>query len=105
MLGGRSDVLDVRVVSPLAQRIANVADRERLAPAVARERALSKDRDRDRHLVVMHGLHTDNENLYGLIFNTGALDLDTVVDEICLALQRRSERLSAPPQAPGVASD
>ena len=35
--------------------------------------------------------------LYGLIFNTGALDLDTVVDEICLALQRRSECLSAPP--------
>jgi cytidylate kinase len=105
LLGGRSDVLHVRVVSPLAQRIANVADRERLGPAVARQRVLSKDRDRDRHLVVVHGLRPDNENLYGLIFNTGALDLDIVVDEICLALQRRSERFSAPPQARAVASD
>jgi MFS family permease len=105
LLGGRSDVLDIRVVSPLAQRIANVACRERLAPAVARQRVLSKDRDRDRHLVVMHGLRPDDQDLYGLIFNTGALDLDTVVDEICLALQRSGERLSAPPRADEVAGD
>jgi hypothetical protein len=30
----------------------------------------------------------DDESLYDLILNTGALDLDTVVDEICLALRR-----------------
>jgi CMP/dCMP kinase len=93
-LAGRPDVLHVRVVAPLPQRIAYVAYREGLSPAAAEQRLLTKDRDRKHNLWVTYGRRLDDECLYDLIFNTGALDLDTVVDEICLALQRKTRSLT-----------
>jgi cytidylate kinase len=88
LLAGRPNVLHVRVEAPLQRRIAYVAYRERLDPAAAHQRLLAKDRDRKHYLWATHGRRPDDESLYDLIFNTGALDLDTVVDEICLALRR-----------------
>jgi cytidylate kinase len=95
-LAGRPDVLDVRVVAPLQPRIAYVAYREGLDPAAARQRLLSKDRDREHYLWATYGRRADDENLYDLVLNTGVLDLDTVVDEICLALHRAVRSVQTP---------
>jgi cytidylate kinase len=92
LLAGRPDVLHVRLVAPLEQRIAYVAYREGLDQAAARGRLLSKDHDRERYLQVAYGRRSDDPCLYDLIINTGGLDLDAVVDEIRLALARKSKR-------------
>jgi MFS family permease len=88
VLAGRPDVLHVRVVAPLEERIAYVAYREGLAPAAAQQRLVTKDHDREGNLWATYGRRLDDEDLYDLTFNTGLLDLDTVVAEICLALRR-----------------
>jgi cytidylate kinase len=44
----------------------------------------------------MYGRRADDENLYDLVLNTGVLDLDTVVDEICLALRRAVRSVQTP---------
>jgi MFS family permease/cytidylate kinase len=93
LLAGRPDVRHVRVMAPLEQRIGYVAYREGLDRAAARQRVLTKERAREHHLWATYGRRLDDEDLYDLIVNTGALDLDTVVDEICLSLQRKAQGL------------
>jgi cytidylate kinase len=102
LLAGRPDVLHVRLVAPLEQRIAYVAYREGLDQAAARRRLVAKDNDRERYLQVAHGRRTDDPCLYDLIINTGGVDLDSVVDEIRLALERKGRHRTAGPPA-GVA--
>jgi cytidylate kinase len=104
LLAGRPDVLHVRVVAPLQQRTDYVAYREGLERAAARERVLTKDRTRARHLWATYGRRLDDEDLYDLLFNSGALDLDTIVDEIRLAL-RRTPRHGPPARHPGQPRD
>ncbi len=42
-----------------------------------------------------HCQHED-PHLYDLVIDTGVLDLDSAVDLICLALERKADRLSVP---------
>jgi cytidylate kinase len=46
----------------------------------------------------------DDPLLYDLVVNTGILDLDSAVDLICLALQRKAQRLSVPEKELGPAA-
>jgi CMP/dCMP kinase len=48
VLANRPDVLHVRIIAPLEQRIAYVAHREQLDHAAARARILTKDSDREQ---------------------------------------------------------
>jgi cytidylate kinase len=95
-LRGRRDVLHVRVVAPLEQRITYVARREGLDDADARARIQLKDRDRARFLQVQHHCNPDDPLNYDLVINTAILDLDGAVDLIALALVTKARRLSAP---------
>jgi CMP/dCMP kinase len=94
LLAGRRDVLHVRIVAPLQQRIIYVAQREGLDEAAAQSRIQSKDRDRTRYLQARFGRNPDDPMLYDLIINTVVLDLDSAVDLISLALERKAGKLT-----------
>ena len=93
LLAGRRDVLHVRIVAPLQQRIIYVAQREGLDEA-AQSRVQSKDRDRVRYTQARYGRSVDDPMLYDLVINTGVLDLDSAVDLIALALERKASKLT-----------
>jgi cytidylate kinase len=94
LLGRRRDVLHVRIVAPLEQRISYVMRREGLDKDAARTRIQLKDRDRVRYLQEVHHQHTADPHLYDLVVNTGIIDLESAVDLICLALERKAQQLS-----------
>jgi cytidylate kinase len=114
LLADRRDALHVRIVAPLAARVAYVMQREGLNHGAAQARIQAKDRDRARFLATEHQHRPDDAHLYDLIVNTGVLDLDSVVDLLVRALERKAQRLATPadelgpgaglgpyPQAPG----
>lgn len=94
LLAGRRDVLHVRIVAPLQQRIIYVSRREGLDEAAAQSRIQVKDRDRSRYLQARFGRSVDDPLLYDLIINTAVLDLDSAVDLISLALERKARKLT-----------
>src|SRR6266487_3881691 len=96
LLAHRRDVLHARVIAPLDRRIAYVMVREGLDQAAARTRIQLKDRDRVRYLQEVHNLNPQDTGLYDIVVNTGVLDLESAVDLIYLALERKAKRLSTP---------
>jgi len=104
LLAARRDVLHVRVVAPLEQRIAYVVRREGLGPAAARARIQLKDQDRARYLQAQYHRRADDAHLYDLVVNTGVLALDDAVDLIALALERKGRRRAVPVEALGPAA-
>ena len=96
LLAARRDTLHVRVVAPLAQRIAYVAQREGLDAAAAQRRIQAKERARERYLQAHYRRRPDDAHLYDLIVNTGVLALDSAVDLIALALEHKGRQLAVP---------
>jgi len=96
LLAQRRDVLHVRVVAPLDKRIVYVMQREGLDQNAARARIQLKDRDRARYLQAEHNKDPGDPQLYDLVVNTSILDLDSVVDLLSFALERKARRLSTP---------
>jgi CMP/dCMP kinase len=70
--------------------------REGLDQDTARRRIQSKDRDRDRYLQREYHCHPEDPHLYDLVLNTNIIELDSIVDLICLGLEHKSRRLSIP---------
>ena len=104
LLAERRDVLHVRVVAPLEQRIAYVAYREGLDTAAARARIRRKEQARARYLQTYYRQQPADAHLYDLIINTGVLSLEDAVDLIGLALERKAGRLAVPAEALGPAA-
>jgi len=104
LLTNRRDVLHVRVVAPLEMRIAYVASREEPKVTAARMRVQEKDRARDRYIQTQFRRRPDDPELYDLVINTAVLELDRIVDLICLALEDKASRLSAPAEELGPAA-
>jgi CMP/dCMP kinase len=104
LLADQRDVLHVRVVAPLEQRIAYAVHREGLDTDAARTRVQQKDRDRTRYMQTQFHCKPDDPHLYDLVINTAILDLDSVVDEISLALVHKASRLRVPMEALGPAA-
>ncbi len=88
-------------MAPLAARIAYVLRREGRAEAAARKRISRKDEERRRYLQTFYRRDPRDARLYDIVLNTGILDLDSAVDVIYLALERKARRLSAPPEELG----
>lgn len=103
-LARRRDIFHVRIVAPLEARIAYVMRREGRDQAIARGRILRKDEERARYLQTFYKRDPRDPHLYDLVLNTGVLDLDSVVDVIMLALERKARRLSLPEQELGPAA-
>ncbi|TMD76381.1 MAG: cytidylate kinase-like family protein [Chloroflexi bacterium] len=104
LLANRRDVLHVRVVAPLELRVAYVVHREGLDTDAARKRVQEKDRARARYAQTQFHSQSDDPHLYDLVINTAILDLDSVVDQICLALVNKAKRLNVPEEELGPAA-
>ena len=104
LLANRRDVLHVRVVAPLELRVAYVVNREGLDTDAARRRVQEKDRARARYAQTQFHSQSDDPHLYDLVINTAILDLDSVVDQICLALVHKAKRLNVPEEELGPAA-
>jgi cytidylate kinase len=104
LLADRRDVLHIRVVAPLEQRVAYVARREGLDMDAARTRVQAKDRARGRYMQTQYHCQHEDPHLYDLVIDTAVLDLDSAVDLICLALERKASRLSVPVEELGPAA-
>jgi cytidylate kinase len=97
LLAQQRDVLHVRVVAPFDLRLVYVMRREGLDQAAAHARIHLKDRDRQRFLQEENHQQPADAHLYDLVVNTAVLDLESIVDIILLALQRKARRLSTSP--------
>jgi cytidylate kinase len=96
LLANWRDVLHVRIIAPFEQRVAYVMRREGLNQATASSRIQLKERDRKRYLQAEHGQIPQEPHLYDLVINTAVLDLDSAVDLIVLALERKAGQLTVP---------
>lgn len=105
LLADRRDVLHVRIVAPLAQRVAYVVRREGLDTEEARKRVQAKDQARTRFMQTQYQSQHEDSHLYDLVINTAVLSLDNTVDQICLALEEKASRLSVPVEQLGPAAD
>lgn len=83
VLAGRSGVLHVRVIAPLAQRVATVQARCGISAAAAAARVEASDRVRAALLRRDYGVKWDDPALYDLVLNMAQLDVATAVDVIC----------------------
>lgn len=101
LLAPRRDVLHVRIIAPLEQRIQYVMQREGLDHASAQHRIEAKDRDRASFLMTVHRKNPADARLYDLVINTGVLHLNSAIDLVMLALDRKANRLSMPDEAIG----
>ncbi len=101
VLASRRDVLHVRIVAALEKRIPYVMRREGLDESAARSRIQKKDHDRERYLQTEYHHHPADPHLYDLVVSTDVLDLDSAVDLILLALERKAQRLTVPEQELG----
>jgi cytidylate kinase len=104
LLADERDVLHIRVVAPLELRVAYVARREGLDPDAARKRVQAKDRARTRYMKTQYHSQHEDPHLYDLEINSAVLDLDSAVDLICLAVERKASRLSVPAEELGPAA-
>ena len=104
LLADRRDVLHIRVVAPLEQRVAYVVHREGLDTDAARKRVQEKDQTRIRYTQSQFHRQPDDAHLYDLVINTAILDLDSVVDQIRLALVNKAKRLNVPEEELGPAA-
>ena len=96
VLADRRDVLHVRVVAPMRQRVNYVMRREGLDEAAAQSRVNLKDRDRTRYIQSQFAFDVNDPMLYDLVINTRVLSLDSAVDLVLLALERKAGRLGVP---------
>ena len=96
LLAERRDVLHVRIIAPLAARVAYVRQREGLSQEEAKERIQVKDRNRMRYLQMAHNLQSDDPHLYDLVVNSAILDLDSIVSLLIAALANKASRMNIP---------
>ena len=94
LLANRRDILHIRVVAPLEQRVRYVMRRESLNEANARARIQQKDHDRAYSLQMQYHRDVNDPVLYDLVVNSGVLDLESLVELIMLALERKARRLA-----------
>jgi CMP/dCMP kinase len=70
----------------------------------AQNRIQLKDQDRVRYLQAQYHRHPADPCLYDIVLNTSVLDLDSAVDLLALALERKARRLTTPPEELGPAA-
>lgn len=92
-LADRRDVFHLRVVAPLERRVRSVIQREGLDEDRARARIQQKDRQYARYLQTCYGRSVNDVDLYDLMINSSILDMESLVDQVCLALERTERQL------------
>ncbi len=101
LLRDQRDVLHTRIIASIERRIPYIMQREGIDKDAARKRIHSKDTDRVRYLESSYNCNPTHAHLYDLVINTDVIDLDSAVDLIILALQRKARKLDVPLEALG----
>jgi hypothetical protein len=89
VLGGRRDVLCVRLDGPLEARIAQAIS-DGADEATARDTQRDVDSARERYASVFYNAHQGDPRHYHLVIDSTALPVDACVDIILKAVQARS---------------
>ena len=100
VLGGRPDVLTVRLDGPAERRVAAVVAREKTDEAAARRAQRESDRTRDAYARVFYRVNQDDPKLYHLMIDTTAVDLGACVDLVVRAAVARCALRDVIAQAP-----
>ena len=79
----------VRMIAPLAMRIARVAEQEGLTPTEARARLQEDDATRARFIRQVYRQEIEDPAGYDLILNLGSLSTDAATDCIVAAMDRK----------------
>jgi len=88
VLGGRPDVLCVRLDGPVEARIAHMVG-VGTDEAAARQAQRDLDRSREAFSRIFYNVHQDDPRLYHLILDTTALPVATCIDIIVTAAKAR----------------
>ena len=88
ILGGRPDVLCVRLDGPVEARIAHMVA-EGADEAVARQAQRDLDRTREAFSRIFYNVRQDDPRLYQLMLDTTALPVATCIDIVVAAAQAR----------------
>jgi len=76
ILEDKPDVLHVRVVAPLEERVARLQEQHSLTAPQARRLAMERDRAAAEYLRTFHHVDWNDPTLYHLVVNTGKLGTD-----------------------------
>ncbi len=91
ILEDKPDVLHVRVVAPLEDRVLQLQEQENLTAPQARRLAMERDRATAEYLRTFHHINWDDPTLYHLVVNTGKLGVDKAVEFIVAAAKALEE--------------
>ena len=94
LLAQQRDVLHVRIIAPFEKRVDYVMQREGIDQAAAESRIKMKDHDRMKHLEIAFHRKSEDAHLYDIVLSTSFLDLDSAVEIISFALQKKANQLS-----------
>ena len=101
LLRDQRDVLHIRIVASIERRIPYIMQREGIDKDAAKKRIHGKDTDRVRYLESSYNCNPTDAHYYDLVINTDVIDLDSAVDLITLALQRKARKLDVPAEELG----
>jgi len=88
-LAGRRDVLRVRIIAPIEQRITAVMQQEGLNRQEAASRIRGIDREHAKYLEAEYHQELGDSHLFDLVVNMGFFAPEMVVNVICLLLRRQ----------------
>jgi cytidylate kinase len=87
ILGGRPDVLHVRIIAPPKVRVARIASLQEIPWAAARAQVEESDRTRRDYLQRTYHVAWNDPQLYDLVLNTARIPVASAEDLICQALR------------------
>ncbi|HVJ79876.1 MAG TPA: cytidylate kinase family protein, partial [Planctomycetia bacterium] len=87
----RRTTLHVRLLAPEKDRIAYVAQWERMSPAEAEEHVRQREKDRRKYLIGKFGVDPDVASQYDLSLNTSTLGVELCAELIAVCARARLE--------------
>jgi cytidylate kinase len=87
ILAGNPKVYHVRIVAPIAKRVARVASRHNTTLIAANAQIEASDRFRQNYLKRFYNVRWDSPELYNLVINTGVVETSDAAKIISHALQ------------------
>jgi len=85
------EALNVRIIAPMHQRVARVAEREGISQDEARQRCQKSDRERAQSVRMLFGKEIADPAGYDLVISTGEMGTRGAVDVIVAAMRYRFE--------------
>jgi cytidylate kinase len=82
------EVLHVRVVAPMAERVLRIQRQEQVDTETARRLAIEHDQATARYLNQLFRVRGDNPELYHVVINTGKLSLEGAAQVIVKAVEQ-----------------